>query len=164
MAMIERRLIGIYLEDHWAGAIGGVEMARRLRGSNRANDWAEDLNLLCAEIEEDRDTLREVMDALDVRRNLPKAYGAWAAEKLGRLKLNGRLFGYSPLSRMVELEVLMIGITGKVGLWDALRRAGRPELKDFDLAALGKRAEAQRKLVKKLHRAAATEAFADESV
>ena len=29
---------------------------------------------------------------------------AWVAEKLGRLKTNGQLTGYSPLSRLVELE------------------------------------------------------------
>ncbi|HEY5977292.1 MAG TPA: hypothetical protein VIT85_05500 [Solirubrobacterales bacterium] len=163
MRMIERRLIGIYLEDHYAGSTGGVELARRLRASNRDTEWTEDLERICVEVEEDRDSLRDVMEALGVRRNLPKAYGAWAFEKVGRLKLNGRLTGYSPLSRIVELEMLMIGVTGKQGLWDALRRADRPELEDFDLEALGKRAEAQRKVVKKIHRAAAERAFAGEA-
>lgn len=161
MIVIERRLVGIYLEDHWAAATGGVEIARRLRGGNRDTEWAEDLERICAEIEADRDTLREVMAALGVRRNLPKAYGAWAAEKIGRLKLNGRLFSYSPLSRVVELEVLTVGIAGKLALWEALRRAADPELDDFDFVALGERAEAQRKVVKKVHKAAATEAFGE---
>lgn len=163
MRMIERRLIGIYLEDHYAGSSGGVELARRLRASNRDTEWAGDLERLCVEVEEDREALRDVMRALGVRRNLPKAYGAWALEKVGRLKLNGQLTGYSPLSRLVELEMLMIGVTGKLGLWDALRRADRPELKEFDLVALGKRADAQRKVIKTIHRSAADLAFADES-
>jgi hypothetical protein len=161
--MIERRLIGIYLEDHWAGSTGGVELARRLRASNRDTEWAEELETLCEEIEADREVLAEVMAALDVRRNLAKSYGAWLFEKAGRLKLNGRILGYSPLSRVVELEMLMIGIAGKQGMWEALRRAGRPELEEFDLTALGKRAEAQRKAVKRIHRAGASVAFADES-
>jgi len=162
MRMIERRLIGIYLEDHWAGATGGVELARRLRSSNRESEWAEDLARVCGEVEADREALGDVMKALGVRRNLPKAYGAWAMEKVGRLKLNGRLTGYSPLSRVVELEMLMIGITGKLGLWEGLRSAGRSELGGFDFEELAKRAEAQREVVKKIHRAATTEAFARE--
>ena len=42
------------------------------------------------------------------------------AEKLGRLKPNGQILGYSPLSRLVELETLALGITGKRSLWEAL--------------------------------------------
>src|SRR4051812_2297530 len=123
MKMIERRLVGIYLEDHYAGATGGMELARRLHASNRDTEWAAELEKVCREAEEDRETLYGVMQALAVRRNLPKVYGAWALEKAGRLKLNGRLVGYSPLSRLVELEALMIGVTGKLGLWDALQQA-----------------------------------------
>ena len=50
-------------------------------------------------------------------RTTPKSAGAWTAEKFGRLKPNGQLTGYSPLSRLVELEGLKLGITGKLGLW-----------------------------------------------
>ena len=42
-----------------------------------------------------------------------KVTGAWAAEKIGRLKLNGRLREYSPLSRFVELDFLAMGIWGQ---------------------------------------------------
>lgn len=163
MSVIERRLIGIYLEDHYAGSTGGMELARRLRANNRDTGWAEDLEKICVEVEEDRVALHDVMEALGVRRNLPKAYGAWAFEKVGRLKLNGRLTGYSPLSRIVELEMLMLGVTGKKGMWDGLRLADRAELADFDLTGLAKRAEAQRKVLKKIHDAAAAEAFDEQS-
>jgi hypothetical protein len=162
MRMIERRLIGIYLEDHYAGATGGLELARRLLASNRDSEWAEDLERFCVEAEEDRTALRDVMEALGVRRNLPKAYGAWAFEKVGRLKLNGRLTGYSPLSRLVEVELLVVAVTGKRSLWDALRRADRPELERFDLEGLEHRAEAQRAVLKRIHDGAAAEAFAGD--
>ena len=36
----------------------------------------------------------------------------WVAEKAGRLKLNGSLLTYSPLSRLVELEGLSLGVEG----------------------------------------------------
>ena len=37
---------------------------------------------------------------------------AWVGEKIGRLKLNGQLRGYSPLSRVLELEALAVGVSG----------------------------------------------------
>ena len=57
------------------------------------------------EIEEDRDTLQKLMDAFEIKRDRPKLLAAWTGEKLGRLKPNGRLLSYSPLSRLIELEM-----------------------------------------------------------
>ena len=47
------------------------------------------------------------------------------AELVGRLKLNGRLFERSPLSSVVELETLVVGVRGKEALWTALQTSGR---------------------------------------
>ncbi len=161
--MIERRLLAIYLNDHLAGSTGGVELARRARSSNRGTRWGKDLERICAEIEADRETLEAVMAHLGVKRNTAKVTGAWAAEKLGRLKLNGRLRGYSPLSRLLELEMLHIGITGKLELWQALQQTLEPKLARFDLAAQIERAESQRQAVERLRLDAAAEALAEEA-
>ena len=56
------------------------------------------------QIEEDVDALRDLMARLGVKPDRVKEAMGWTAEKLGRLKLNGQLLGYSPLSRLVELE------------------------------------------------------------
>ncbi|HEV7398672.1 MAG TPA: hypothetical protein VGN84_00220 [Solirubrobacterales bacterium] len=160
--MIERRLLAIYLNDHLAGATGGVELARRARASNSGTSLGEALSEVCAEIETDRATLEQVMETLGVRRNSFKVTGAWAAEKLGRLKLNGRLTGYSPLSRMLELELLHIGITGKIQLWQALQETQSARLARFGLPALVERAESQRATVERLRLDATRRAFAEE--
>lgn len=161
--MIERRLLAIYLNDHLAGATGGVELARRARSSNRGTKWGKALERICAEIEADRATLEEVMERLAVKRNPAKIAGAWAAEKLGRLKLNGRVRGYSPLSRLLELEMLHIGITGKLELWKVLQQTLDPKLPEVDFSALIERAESQRQAVESLRLDAAAEALAEES-
>lgn len=160
--MIERRLLAIYLNDHLAGATGGVELARRARSSNRGTKWGEALEGICAQIEADRATLERVMQRLEVKRNAAKIAGAWTAEKLGRLKLNGSLMGYSPLSRLLELEMLHIGITGKLELWEALQRTQSSRLSQFDLPGLIERAESQREAVERLRIDAAAEALADD--
>jgi hypothetical protein len=159
--MIERRLLAIYLNDHLAGATGGVELARRARSSNRGTKWGEALEEICTEIEVDRATLERVMQRLAIKRNASKIAGAWAVEKLGRLKLNGRLTGYSPLSRLLELEMLHIGITGKLELWKALQRTQSSRLSQFDLPGLIERAESQREAVERLRIDAVGEALAD---
>ena len=161
--MIERRLLAIYLNDHLAGATGGVEIARRAHSSNQGTKLGETLAGVRAEIEADRATLERVMEQVGVKRNRPKVAGAWAAEKLGRLKLNGQLTGYSPLSRLVELEVLHIGITGKIQLWQSLDETQIAALAQFDFPDLIKRGESQRTRVERLRLDAARDAFAEET-
>ncbi len=113
-------LLAIYLNDHLAGAMAGRELARRAAASNRGTSYAPFLEQLAEQIEADRVSLLEIMRALGVRVDYFKVTGGWGAEKLGRLKLNGRLFGYSPLSRIVELEGLALGVNGKLALWRSL--------------------------------------------
>lgn len=146
----------IYLNDHLAGATGGVELARRLRASNRDDAvFGQALSRVCAEIEADRTVLEQVIEGLGYSRSKVKPAAAWVAEKLGRLKLNGQLRGYSPLSRLIELEGLLIGITGKIGLWQTLTELGAGEDLDADLEQLTARAAAQRAAIDDLHRIAA---------
>ena len=60
------------------------------------------------------------MAELGVKADRAKVAVGWAAEKMGRLKPNAQLRGYSPLSPLVELEGLLVGIQGKLSLWRAL--------------------------------------------
>ncbi len=137
-------LLAIYLNDHLAGSTVGVELARRARGSNEGTELGDFLAGLAVEIEEDRATLEEVMEAAGAGRDRLKVIGAWAGEKAGRLKLNGSWLSYSPLSRVVELEGLRLGVEGKACLWRMLRDLSDPRLSGFDFDALLARAERQR--------------------
>jgi hypothetical protein len=115
------KLLGIYLNDHLMGATGGVRLARRTAKANAGTRFGAPLEVLAKEIDEDRTSLRDVMRAVKVPPNLLKVTAAAAAERAGLLKLNGRLTGYSPLSRLVELEGLLAGVNGKLGLWRTLQ-------------------------------------------
>jgi len=74
-------LLAIYLNDHLAGSIGGVETVRRARGSNEGTEFGAPLAALCAEIESDRETLEAVMKELDVARSRIKPAIGWLGEK-----------------------------------------------------------------------------------
>jgi hypothetical protein len=154
--------LATYLRDHLGGASFGVELAQRVAQSNAGTEFGEPLSRIAAEIEADREELVSLMEALDVQRDVVKESIAWAGEKVGRLKLNNRLLGYSPLSRLEELEALMLGVSGKLALWRLLieiREQYFP-LAAADLPALAERAETQRALLDDLRMKAGGAAFA----
>jgi hypothetical protein len=97
------------------------------------------------DIGEDRDALKRIMGRLEVSPAPVKAALAWGAEKAGRLKPNGQLRGYSPLGRMVEIEALVTGVSGKLSLWRALKSIAPSDarLDAAQLADLEARAEDQ---------------------
>jgi predicted DNA-binding ribbon-helix-helix protein len=156
-------LLGVYLNDHLAGATLGVDLAKRVARAER--DWAggETLAGLVLEIEQDRATLVELMSALRIPVRRYKTVAAWAAEKLSRLKFNGRLLHRSPLSRVVELEVLRLGVTGKAAAWRTLRTVADREAR-LDVTRLDEllnRARRQTQQQERLRARAAAEAFGD---
>jgi uncharacterized protein YfiM (DUF2279 family) len=160
--MLDRKRLSIYMNDHLAGSTAGLELAKRTRGANAGTEYGEPLERIAREIEEDRETLIGLMSSLGIKRDHPKVAAGWVAEKFGRLKPNGQITGYSPLSRLVELEGLAIGITGKRSLWDALLEAASEDdrLDAEELRRLSDRAEAQRQEVWQLRQRAAREALA----
>lgn len=155
-------LLAIYLNDHLSGSTVGVELAQRAAANNRGSGYGRFLDELAAEIRSDRESLLEIMRSLQVGVDRVKVSAAWAAEKLGRLKLNGRIRGYSPLSRVVELEALTLGVSGKLALWRALDQLepDRPELSRAKLLELIARAERQLRSLEEQRRNAVADALA----
>jgi hypothetical protein len=149
------RLLGIYLRDHLAGSVAALELVERTARSNETNTLGQFLTSLHEEIRADQETLVDVMQTLGVEPSRVKNGLAWTVEKAGRLKLNGRLLRYSPLSRLYELETLEAGIVGKRSLWTNLQSLDDARLAGFDLPRLVERAEAQRAAVEEWRRRAA---------
>ena len=154
-----RRLLATYLNDHYAASVGAVQLARRTAGSNRGTRYGEALEALAAEIEDDRQALKLIMQRLGIGTDRAKEAVAWTAEKLGRFKLNGQLTGYSPLSRLEELEILELGVTGKLLLWEALGRSTADGVNKEELTTLADRARDQRRRLEILRLDAAGEAL-----
>jgi hypothetical protein len=155
------RFLGIYMRDQLAAGVLWRELARRAQRSNEGTELGDALARVATAIAEDVSTFERLMDRLGIRRDRVKPALALAAERLGRLKLNGQLRGYSPLSRFVELEGLVMGIEGKKVLWETLGdlaglHARAPEL-DFD--RLIERADAQRAALEPFRHAVGRDAF-----
>ena len=157
---MDEKLLCTYLRDHHAGSVTGTELARRAASNNEGEAYGPQLSQIADEIAADQQSLEELMDHLGCSRDRIKDTVAWTAEKAGRLKPNGRLFSYSPLSRVVEIEGLALGVTGKLALWRVLRPALGDRRGGVDLAELEARAADQQSLLESLRLRAAAEAFA----
>ena len=157
----EPTLLGIYLNDHLAGATAGVELARRAARAQRQTPAGPTLDRLAREIAEDKVALTEMMAALAIPVRRYKTYAAWAAEKVGRLKPNGRVLDRSPLSSLVEIEALRLGVEGKASLWRTLSEVAEhePRLDRDRIVTLLHRAEEQAKLLESMRVETSAEVF-----
>lgn len=153
--------LATYLNDHRAGAVAAVELIERCRDANAGSPLGVFLDELRSEVEADKQTLEQLIDALDLGRNRVKGTVAWLGEKLGRAKLNDRLSSYSDLSRLEELEALLLGVRGKEALWEALEavQRGTPALEALDFEALAARAREQGERLEAFRRDAARRAL-----
>jgi hypothetical protein len=151
----------IYLQDHLAGATFGVQLVQRCQRNNEGSELAEPLAKLAAEIADDRRMLLAIMRDVGAEASRTKVAAGWTLEKLRRLKPNGGLFEYTPLARVVELESLAIGISGKKAMWRALEEVASHEqrLVHHDFPALAERADDQLARVETLRLDAARTAF-----
>jgi hypothetical protein len=159
--MITTDQLTIYLQDHRAGAQFGTELARRARDANKGTELGDFLAKLAEEIDEDRAALEDIMGRLGVRIDRLKVAGAWTVEKLGRLKLNGRLTSRAPLSTVIELEGLAAGVEGKLALWRSLEEIApdEPRLDPAEVERLKGRAQRQLRGIRTHHKKAARAAF-----
>lgn len=150
-----------YLQDHRAGAELGSDMARRMHKENEGTQYEEFLDHVADEIAEDVVVLEQLMERLGVDRSTFKNAAAKVGEKLGRMKPNNELLGYSPLSRVLEFESLRTGVQGKLALWDSLMEIAPVDdrLDPDEIAQLIIRAESQLNGLRVHHRLAAREAF-----
>ena len=98
---------------------------------------------LLHEIEADRETLRRIADSVGAGTSALKEIGAWAEEKISRLKL--RDLDENGLGLFEALEFLELGIHGKRALWSALVAIAPADarLRGIDFSSLCERAEAQ---------------------
>lgn len=120
--MHDKRL-RIYLDDHLALIAAEVELIARCRGRNRGTPLGDFLQRLESEVRSQKSLAEDLNLQIGGKWNLEgqlKQSAAWFLEKVGRLKLNDSLLSYSPLSRVVELEMLSIAAQERSFLWDNL--------------------------------------------
>ncbi|HEY9014103.1 MAG TPA: hypothetical protein VIM84_03450 [Gemmatimonadales bacterium] len=132
-----------YLNDHLAGSVVALELLDHLL-QDRRNDGGE-LTRVRAEIEQDQQTLRQILADVGGKESPVRKAAAWLSEKLGQAKLRWDAREHVELRSLETLEALALGIQGKAALWRALAAiAGSvPALRKFDFSRLEQRAAGQ---------------------
>ena len=134
--------IAVYLNDHLGGSAAALELLDSLRGDADPG-LGEVLEAVQDEILEDREVLLGVMRSLDVEPGAVKQVAGRIAGAALRLHASEAVTRSAELSLLLRLEVLVLGISGKIAGWTALGASldGRVAGVDFD--SLVERARSQ---------------------
>jgi hypothetical protein len=152
-----------YLNDHLAGSTLGIDLAKQIRDRSEGRLRAL-MERITAEIEEDRETLIELMERMGATKNPVKQAGAWMTEKASRVKFSGLSSGEPDVGLFMALESLTLGVAGKECMWQVLLRVqdGYEPLAAIDLDRLIERARTQHAQLEQERIRAGTDALVGE--
>lgn len=119
-ATIDRTLLHTYLSDHATGAAGARARIHKMAKWYAESPIGPDLARIARQLDDEYDHLTGLIDTFGFRQPVAKRATARAGEFVGRLKANGRVLGGSPMTPLLELELLTSGVNGKHGLWQTL--------------------------------------------
>jgi hypothetical protein len=151
--------LATYLNDHLAGSVVAIELLERLEAAG--TDMTATLAQVRADIEADRAEVRELMRRLQIAESRPRKVTGWITEKFSQLKLRLDDPAGGSLRLLESLELVALGIQGKLALWRALSAAAEvePALRVVDYERLARRAQDQWQRVEVLRLEAAKAAL-----
>ena len=149
--------VQLYLQHHLVAAKGGLALFKRVAENHPDVQVRETVTELKREVEDDFNRLEDIARRFDASRAPVQEGMAALGEKLGRLKLNGRIASRSPLSDLFEVEALIDGVFAKKQCWNTLRlwAAHKTSLDVAQIDSLLARAERQLARLSQLHDATA---------
>ena len=158
-------LLAAYLNDHLAGSVFATDLGEHCKSKHADAALAASLGEPLREIEQDRAVLEEIIGCIGSKPSTVKQASAWISEKIGRLGLRATQEHKVAFVRMQELEALLIGVRGKLALWDVLEplSAADARLAGFRWEELKRRAEDQMARLNRWRIEAARLAFEDDS-
>jgi hypothetical protein len=132
-----------YINDHLGGAQMAVQLLEAMRNQNDEQEFRQFASVLLPEIEADDQTLRHIAEGIGPGPNAMKTVGGWLVEKASRIKLGHS--GSTTFELFESLELLALGIQGKLSLWTALQAASVTDarLQKHDFETLQRRAQEQ---------------------
>jgi hypothetical protein len=132
-----------YLNDHLGGAQIAVQLLEAMRDQNDEQEFRQFASVLLPEIQADDLTLHHIAERIGSGPSAVKQVGAWLLEKAARLKLGHT--GSKNFELFESMELLALGIQGKLSLWKALQAASNSDarLREYDFETLIRRAEQQ---------------------
>ena len=155
------QLITTYLQDHRAGSVAGVDAFRRVAEGHGDPEVRTAVARIAEEVEADQADHERIMAAVGAQSSALKDIPAKIGEKVARLKPNERITKRSPLSDVLELEVLVVAVHGKWLGWRMLVELDDPRLDRADLERLADRAWTQHEELDRLRLSQAAKLLQD---
>jgi nucleoside-diphosphate-sugar epimerase len=118
---MDRYLFGLYLTEHLTASTAGLERLERMTRAYRDTPFHAELAEVTEQLRGERELYRDLLDRLEVPRRRYRQVAAWAGEKAGRLKLNGRVVERSAMTMVFEPEMMRAAVLAKIGGWQTLR-------------------------------------------
>ena len=153
-----------YFNDHLGGATLGRDLAFQIRDRAEEPPLEPVMSWVAPEIDEDRETLLRIMDALGVTQNPVKQVTGWVAEKASRVKFSGLTGEMDDYGLFMAIEALRLGVAGKRCMWMMLSglAPGERRLARFDLDSLSGRALNQENALEEQRRILGTRVLAGQ--
>ncbi|MEQ4519000.1 hypothetical protein ABLI39_06490 [Pseudarthrobacter sp. B907] len=157
---IDKNLLGLYLSDHLTGATAGLGRIERMAKDFTDTPVHAELASVAAAIGRERELLRGLIRELGIRQRPHRQAAAWLAERAGRLKLNGRLLSRSPMTLVLESELMRAAVMAKIGGWQTLEELA-PDLglEPSTFAGLTAEGRSQIETLDRVHEHARANAF-----
>lgn len=118
---ISEDLLNLYISDHLTGATAGEERLYRMAQDFVDTPVFAKLSEVAEEIRAERTLLKNIIHDLGLKQKPYRQAVSWVGERVGRLKLNGKILERSPMTMVLEAELMRSAIMGKIGGWQTLR-------------------------------------------
>lgn len=157
---VDMDLLGLYLSDHLTGATAGAERIERMAADFVDTPVFAALSEVAAEIRGEHLYVRHLIGELGLRRRPVAEAVSWVGERVGRLKSNGSLLERSPMTLVLEAELMRSAVIGKLGMWQTLEdNAEELGLDAAQFREFAQKAEHQRGVLDTVHSYARSRAF-----
>jgi hypothetical protein len=135
--------LATYLNDHLGGAQIALQLLEGMRDEHANPAFRKFASTLLPEIRADDRTLQAIAEKIGPGPSALKEAGGWLLEKAARLKLGHT--GSTNFELFESLEMLAMGIQGKICLWKALSETSIVDsrLREYRFEALIDRAQQQ---------------------
>jgi len=157
---IDRDLLGLYLADHLTGSTAGLGRFQRMAADYTDLPLHPELAEIVEQVRREREVLVQLLHDLGLPRRWHRHFLAGVGERIGRFKLNGRLVRRSPMSVVLETELMRSAVVGKLGVWQVLEEyADELGLDPQQFSDLGELTHRQLATLDRLHEYARRRAF-----
>ncbi|WP_106849955.1 hypothetical protein [Blastococcus sp. Marseille-P5729] len=117
---IDWDLLSLYMNDHVSGATAGVARLNHMAKQYQDTPHGENLSRIARELREERAFYLELIRRRELPQRSYRQALAWVGERVGRLKFNRRPLSTSPMTPVLESELMQSAIAGKISGWQTL--------------------------------------------